>query len=386
MSDGIKWTYGTGGVPSRDEIARWADEFRLFQYQPADPSSASEARRRGWGFHPSLTPPVDCYDYIAANLKRLWKVRLDDPFRPEAKYSLLATLTTYFAWLRTEPGSNWLLSLYGVRILRPHPGMAYLHQGERLVEPNFDLRIYDVDPMYQSAKAPDEAYGARLYDKLRQMLDDARGPASHPTKHAGDGFWKWVGTYLRNWLIEKEPDRDWPTPKPDRIAGFTWAKGVLRPDSQTQYQWTILGQLDVHRDTRIYRIQRPAYEIRRIGNIDRKVPPQNPGVLWLGRGAIAAVPLDDFDHHEGVSHETVEARYRCASCGSIRCCTTDIGRGQRLCMNCKGTQIESNDRPSLGWCQYRECRKCPEHLRDVEDLINLVSRLNTTSERVNRAY
>lgn len=382
----IKWTYGTGGVPSRDDIERWAREFQLFSYQPPDPNAVSEARRRGWGFHPSLTPPVDCFEYIAANLKRLWKVRLDDPFRPEAKYSLLTTLTTYFAWLRTEPGTMWLLALYGIRIMRPHPGMAYLYKGERLVEPHFDLRIYDLDPMNQTAKSPDEFYGPQIFGKLQKMLEEARGPAPHPCKHAGEGLWKWVGTYLRNWLVEKESDRDWPTSKPDRISGYTWAKGVLRPGSQTQYVWTILGQTDVYRDTRLYRIQRPAYEIRRIGNVDRKVPPQNPGVLWLGRGSIAAVPLDDFDKHEGVAIETVEARYRCSSCGDLRCCTAPVGRDQRLCMNCRGTQLESDTRPSLKWCQYRECRHCPEHLRDVEDYVNLVSRLNTSSERVHRAY
>jgi hypothetical protein len=265
--------------------------------------------------------------------------------------------------------------------------MAYFHEGARLVEPDFDLRIYDVSPMNQTVRSPDELHGPALLQELQKMLEEKRGPSPHPCKHASEGLWKWVGSILRNWLVTKDADRDWPTRKTDRISGYTWAKGVLRPDSQTQPVWSILGQLDVYPSaSRIYRIQRPAYEIVRVGNVDRKVQPQNPGVLWRGRGSIAAVPLDELDTKQGVPLETVEARYRCASCGQLRCCSAPAGREQRLCMSCRGTQLESERRPSLKWCLYRECGKCPEHLRDTEDYVNLVSRLNTTSERVRRVY
>ena len=382
----IRWTQSTGGVPRPEEVERWGREFQLFQYQPPESHSSSEARRRGWGFHPSCTPPVDCYEYVAAHLKRLCKVRLDDPFRPDAKYTLLAALTTYFAWLRTVPGTTWLLALYGIRMLPPHPGMIYIYEGERLIEPQFGLRIYEIDPSHQTAKSPDEFYGPGFMTKMNKFLASVRGPAPHDCAYPPDGMWKWVGCYLRNWLHEKDPDRDWPTTKPDRISGHMWAKGVLRPGSETQYMWSILGQTEVYRDTRIYRIQRPAYEFRRIGNVDQKVPPDNPGVLWVPRKSVAAVPLDDYDKHHNVPAQSVEARYRCTSCGDLRCCTSSVSKDQRLCMNCKGTQLETDERESLTWCQYRECRNCPEHLRDLEDYINLVSRLNSSSERVRRAY
>jgi hypothetical protein len=108
--------------------------------------------------------------------------------------------------------------------------------------------------------------------------------------------------------------------------------------------------------------------------------------LWVPRKSVAAVPRDDYDKHHNAPNQAIEAQYRCASCGDLRCCTSPVKKDQRLCMNCRGTQLETDERESLMWCQYRECRHCPEHLRDVEDLINLVSRLNTSSERVRRAY
>ena len=380
MANGFNYTYETGGVPTQKDLDAWGGEFRLFDYQPPEPNAHSEARRRGWGFEPYLKPPPDCYEFVAANLKREWKVNLTDRFRPEARYSILTTLMTYFAWLRTNEGTRWLLHLNGIQIIPPHPGYAYFYKGERLIEPQFGLRIYHVDGSTRTVKSPDEYYGGRLITELKTLFEQRRGPSSRPTLHAGDGMWRWVGSFLRNWLIEREPDRNWPTPKPDRISGYIWARGLLRPGSQTDYVWTALGKTEVYRDSRIYRIQRPAYEQRLVGGVMQQIAPQNPGVIWDDRKHMQTVPLDEVDRHDPQRSQTIEGRYRCRSCGQIRCCTTTKGgTNERLCMNCRGTQLESAERRSLKWCQYRECRRCPEHLRNEEDLINLVSRLNLAS-------
>jgi hypothetical protein len=53
-------------------------------------------------------------------------------------------------------------------------------------------------------------------------------------------------------------------------------------------------------------------------------------------------------------------------------------------MNCRATQLETDERPSLHWCRYRECRNCPEYLLSDADRVNLVSRLNCSSEHVRR--
>src|SRR5262249_54757964 len=160
--------------------------------------------------------------------------------------------------------------------------------------------IYHVDTTGRTAKAPHEYYGAKVTDWVRETFETRRGPSSDPIPMPGDNLWRWVGETLRNWLLEKEPDRNWPHAKPDRISGYIGARWLLRPGSQTDYVWTVLGKADVYRDSRIYRIQRPAYEERIVGGLRQRVPPENPGVLWVGRQDMRSVPLDDLDKHMGV--------------------------------------------------------------------------------------
>jgi hypothetical protein len=383
----FNYTYATGGAPTAKEIEMWDREFRLFDYQAPDEKANSEARRRGWGFEEHLKPPPDCYEYVAANLKRHHNLSLDDRFRPEAKFSLRMTMTTIFAWLRTMEGTRWLLHLNGIELVPPHPGFAYFYQGLRLVEPEFGLRIYKVDRSARTAKSPDEYYGSGLIKRWHDMLAERRGPSNETPLQIGEPMWRWVAAFVRNWLREKEASSDWPRPKPERISGYVWARELLRPGSQTEHVWTVIGKAEVYKDeSRIYRIQRPAYLERIVGGVVRRVPPDSPGVVWDGRKDVHIVPLNDVDKHEGASEQTIDRKYRCQSCGQIRCCTAMKGStNERLCMSCRGTQLESGYRPSLKLCQYRECRRCPSHLRNEEDFINLVSRLNVSSDRVARS-
>ena len=387
MAD-YSFTYATGGAPTPAQAQYWEQEFRLFQHQPPDPSARSEARQRGWGFDPWLLPPEDCYDFVVANLKRQLRVEATDRFRPEAKYSIFCTLTAYFSWLRTQEGTRWLLALYGIDIVAPHPGYAYFYQNERLIEPRFGLRIYQVDRSARTLKVPHEYAGMGLLGRLKDILVSRRGPSNTPLPEPRDRMWCSVGGCLRDWLIEKDADRNWPTHKPDRISGYVWARGLLWPGSQTDYVWTVIGKAeDYTDDNRLYRIQSPAFEERLVGGVMKRIAASNPGVIWTDRKQMHVVPLTDVDKHQGADATTIEAKYRCRSCDQIRCCTMSKGRAgnDRLCMNCHGTQLESGERSSFDFCQRRECRNCPEYLRSDEERINLVSRLNLSSDRVRRA-
>lgn len=378
------FNYQTASAPTKDEVAMWTRELQLLSHRPPNSGAVSETERRGWGFPDSLRPPPDCYEFIAANLKRTMGTRLTEPLRPELRFVLLSTLMTYFAWLRGKEGTRWLLHLYGIQVVQPHPGYAYFYENERLTEPEFGLRIYHIDSSERTLKSPVDYYGAALAGELKTLLENRRGPSQRPLPHASDSMWQWVGSFVRNWLTETKPDTTWPTTKPDRISGYLWAKGLLRPGSQSDFVWNVIGQAEVYRDQdRLYRIQKPAYLERFENGVRRKMQPDQPGVLWTDRKKMRTVPLDELDQHLGISAQDAEAKYRCKSCSRVMCCTTGSPH-DRLCMNCRGTQLEHGDRPSLGWCRYRECRNCPEHLRNGDDLFNLLSRLNTSSERVRR--
>jgi hypothetical protein len=385
MLENNKYTYEherAPGAPTPKELQYWEEQLQRFKYQPPDPRARSEAHRRGWGFEDAFKPPQDCWDFVVANLKREWDVNLSHRIRPEVRYSLLTILQTYFAWLRTKTGTRWLLHLYGIEIISPHPGFAYFYRGERLVAPEFDLRLYQVDESASTGKSPDDYYGPRVIDWLKEIFEERCGPSTGAPVKPGDGMWRWIGAALRTWLRDKNLDRDWPYPKPDRITGYLWAKGLLRPGSQTDYVWTIIGKTEVYRDERIYRIQKPAYEERAVNGVMKRLQPENPGVVWDDRRNMQAVPLDDVARHTGVEKGTIDAQFRCHSCGQVRCCTTaKDGRNERLCMSCRGVQLERDDRPSLRLCQYRECRRCPVHLRTPEDYVNAVSGLNRSPDR-----
>jgi hypothetical protein len=386
MSD-FRWSYETGGPPSRVEAQIWEREFSLFEHRPPNPNATSETHRRGWGFEPWILPPPDCYEFAVGNLKRKLKLNGTDRFRPEAKYSILWALATYFVWLRTIEGTRWLLHLNGIQIVEPHPGYVYHYQGERLVAPQFGLRIYQIDRSARTAKPPLEYYDDhRLRQKLKEMLFARRGPSNNPAPEITDGMWATIGGLVRDWLAEKEADRHWPTYKPDRISGYVWARGLLWPGSQKEFVWTVIGKAeDCVDDNRLYRIQRPAWEERLENGVMKKVPPSNPGVVWTNKTDMHIVPLTDVDKGLGVAPQLIDAKYRCRSCDQLRCCTTTKGStNDRLCMSCRGTQLESNERPSLQLCLRRECRNCPEHLPNPVDYINLVTRLNLSSDRVRR--
>jgi hypothetical protein len=382
----IDFTYQTGGKPTPKEAEFWDHQFRALQYQPPDPTATSQARHRGWGFEPWLVAPPDCHDFVIANLKRSLGIEQTDRFRPNAKFSIVAALSAYFAWLRTPEGSRWLLHLYGIQMLDPHPGFAYYYQGERLVEPQFGIRIYLVDRSARTAKAPCDYSGRALLGRLTDILASRRRPSHAPLPQIPDKMWCAVGDFLRHWLIERDPDTHWPSHKPDRISGYQWARGLLWP-GQNDHVWTVISKAEQYvDDNRIYRIQRPAYEERLAGGVLKQVPPQNPGVLWTDRKEMHIVPLHEVDRNLGVAPAMIEAKYRCRSCDQIRCCTTNKGgtTNDRLCMSCRGTQLESGERKSFHLCQRRECRNCPDHLRNDEERITLISRLNLSSERVRR--
>ncbi len=379
------YDYHRAQPPTREEIAFFENQLRTFVYRPPTPAATSEAGRRGWGFHPHLAPPIDCYEFIAAHVKRQFDQRLTEPLRPEVRYSLLTILMAYFAWLRTEEGTRWLLAIYGIFIVPAHPGYAYFYESERLLEPQFGLRIYQIDRHARTLHPPEEFYGPKLIDKMKELLESHRDPnAREPCRHASEGMWKFVGGWLRNWLAEPKADLHWPTSKPDRFSGYAWAKGLMRFGSETERVWNVIGFAENILEGRLYRIQRPAWEERFVAGVVRRVPPEKPGVIWSDRQKIRAVPLDDLDKHLTVPLQTIEARYKCQSCGHLRSCTAAAAK-ERLCMNCRGTQLESDERPSLNWCRYRECRACPQYLRTNDDLVNLRSSLNYSSDRVRRS-
>src|SRR5579871_2255976 len=258
------YAYDQARAATREEIAKFEAELRTFLYRAPNPNARTEAERRGWGFDPYFAPPEDCYEFVVAHVKRQMGLRLTDKLPPEVRYSALTCLMALFDWLTTPDGTRWLLALYGIAIIPPHPGYAYFYENQRLVEPEFGLRIYRIDRIAQEVRTllpPEEFYGGELVDKLKALLEARRNPTvPTPCLHPSDGMWKFIATWLRNWLVEPKADLHWPTTKPDRFSGYTWAKGLMRPGSQTERVWNVIGFAEDIRDGRLYRIQRPAWE------------------------------------------------------------------------------------------------------------------------------
>ena len=173
----------------------------------------------------------------------------------------------------------------------------------------------------------------------------------------------WVSRKLTGWLIEASPNMDWPFPNPDRISGPRWARTSVRPDGHPRY--TALVKLEEF-GGRAYRIE------------DR-----NGNVNWCS-GEICHPPLTDLERMNGVPEQNVENRYRCQSCGAMRCCTATTGTGHHLCRHCIGVQFEKNERPSLRWCKYEECKNCTDHFESNDKFVAFVNALNRPVGRVVR--
>src|SRR5262245_40743001 len=171
MANGF--SYSTAHTPSESLAALWNRELKLFEYREPNPHGRSDLERRGWGFPAHLAPPPDCYEFIVAHFKReALSQKLTDPLTPEYRFAILTGLMALFAWLRTGAGTRWLLHLYGIQIVPPHPGYAYYYEGARLSEPEFGLRLYQVDRSTRHMKSPTDYYGLELVEALKTMLQE----------------------------------------------------------------------------------------------------------------------------------------------------------------------------------------------------------------------
>ena len=168
----------------------------------------------------------------------------------------------------------------------------------------------------------------------------------------------WVSEQLRDWFLETNPNKHWPSEKPNRIGGYQWAKALERKKGVLFYD--ALDKVELFK-TRAYRLK-----------------DQRGGVLWAGGKDMRVIPLPDYfrtyECNRFTDHQLDNA-FRCSSCGKMRACTPATGE-HKMCSRCFGSIAEKDDRPSLDRCTMHECHKCPDHLANHSDLVNLKNKLN----------
>jgi hypothetical protein len=365
--------YVTLNPPSDEDREPWTRQMALLAehvpgalVDPRFPHLGTDPRP--WGIPKRLMPPVDCVDFVSAIFKSEVAECSQTAFlRPEVKFSIVTLCAAHFLWLATKSGAEWLLEFFGIEEIEPHPGYIYYYQPKADQPQYFELsertgmrlRIFqrcerNMEPPIPNANSP-------VIAQMKSLLEKARAPEPYvpkeePFKHGATGMYYWVSGQIRNWFLEPTPNRDWPTKKPDRISGPQWAKSVKRDEINLRY--AALEKID-QLGSRAYRIE-----------------DANGGVIWSGAANISHPPVTDMMRQLKEPEHKIDDLFRCSSCGHIRCCVTMTGTSGRMCRHCIGAFLEKDERPTLHFCTYRECKACPDHLKDSQELINLTTKLN----------
>ncbi|RKZ06951.1 hypothetical protein DRQ25_12735 [Candidatus Fermentibacteria bacterium] len=327
--------------------------------------------------------PIDALEYATYNLKAVRKKRQDcssmeawisngEAIEANELYSLVTVTSSFFAWLFTKPGSDWLLDLFGISEIQPHHGFAYQCNNVRIGKAtDSNIRIFNKSAINRYQEPAYETTGA--IDAMKQILFKVYAhKANKAPMLASDGMWRWTLSCLRNWFTEPV-DKVTPYPKGDRINGMQWARNFKDPERPSETMWSVIEETEKYHP-RAYRIE------------------QRGGVLWCGRTAIRSISKDEDDYHQGVAairsgqlridEETlirkIHNTYRCNSCDRVLCCTDKMQRAQneKLCDSCFGKHVETGSRDTLSNCTYSECSGCPNYIRNTDDLKNLKYQLD----------
>jgi len=365
-----RYTISQSYQPTQDELNRWAREAECFAHQAPNPNAPSSSNAaRGWGVARDLKPPVDAVAFVTGMFKRdVGGVPTSAELRPEFMWSIFSICMAHFLWMRTPPGAEWLMRLFGVEEVPPFTAAYVYHylDRSRLIagEPTrvlldegsgVQLRIFrtcerKLDPPITSQH--DERIAA-----MQQILRNHRDPNSNELIAEGTpDMYHWVSEQLQEWFLETKADPNWPSRKPDRITGHQWAKSVERRPGVPFYE--ALHYVELHKG-RCYRMK-----------------DSQGGVLWCGGSDIRFMLKPDYHRaNQDMSEHQIQSVYSCSSCRKIRPCTPVTG-GQHMCCHCLGTVSEREDRKTLDWCTMKECSRCTDHIENNSDLINLKNRLN----------
>jgi len=366
-----KYTLSQGYPPTPEEMARWNREAQYFQFQaPLANAPVGTSAAVGWGIPHGYMPHGDAVEHVMAMFKRdVAGVSLREKLRPEYKWSIVSVCMAHFLWFRTAAGAEWVMKFFGAEEVPPFfDGYAYLYVSKEsgnaknhyvLLEKNgpVSLRVFRrtervLDPPIKEAFDP-------AVEHMQALLQNARDPnAQESIAEASSDMYFWVSEQLRDWFLEVSPNKHWPTEKPKRVSGYHWAKSLERVKGQLFYD--ALDKVELFK-TRAYRLR------------DEK-----GGLLWCGGKDIRAVPLQDYyrnhEHNRYTEHQ-LDNIFRCSSCGKVRACTPVTGE-QKMCAHCFGSIVQKDEREALSWCTMKECNKCPDHLSNRSDLVNLKNRLN----------
>lgn len=366
-----KYTISQAYPPSYDELQRWDREAQYFEYQAPYPNAPrGTAAESGWGIPNGFGPSNDAVEHVMAKFKRdVAGVPNHEKLLPEYKWSIISVCMAHFLWLRTRMGAEWLMRFYGVEEIPPFfDGYAYIyvsqdkegkhrHNIELTKGGEIELRVFRrcerfLEPPVSDSTSP-------VVDDMQQTMKDVRSPdAQEPIAEASGDMYHWVSEQLRDWFLEPVPNKHWPTAKATRITGEQWARTLKRNDSQLFYE--ALDQIQLYK--------KRAYRLRG----------SDSGLLWCGGADIRAVPLQDYlrNSKQGqYSEHQIDNMFRCYSCNKLRACTPASG-DHKMCSHCFGSVVQKDDRPALDWCTMRECNKCPDHIVNHGDLVNMKNRLN----------
>lgn len=350
-----------GQAPHTD----WSYEAEMFRYHPPDPRAPRGAPElEGWGIPPDLMPPKDAVEHVLAMFKRVaLEIPQSSTVPPQEKWSIVCVCMAHFLWLRTKPGAEWLLKLWGVEEVFPFfRGYKYFvanqDSGQFVrIDENGPLELRIFRSCDQDVKPPISSNYDPNIDEMVKILHKVRSPRARTQMPLpGHDMFFWVSEHIRDWLAMRSPNKHWPRDKPDRISGYQWIKSVVRPDGNLFY--APLDKVEMYKG-RAYRIK-----------------DQRGGVMWTGKDGVVFRRLDDYlRDSEAMAEADIENHFRCRGCKSTRPCLPVTG-DQALCCHCYGVQVERGDRPTLDWCTMDECHGCPEHIEGESSLIRFKNKLN----------
>lgn len=375
-------------IPSREESRRWDNEAETFVFKPANPNATpGSIEAKIWGVPADRLPPIDAASYVFAHFRQdVQNIQVHDrhhrdyiELHPMFKWSLSSVTIAHFLWFRTPAGARWLMRLFGVDEIEPfREGYHYFWVDPRTQNPfGLDKPTYRADAYNPSRQIlatgvelrifrewernldpPCSADNRRPVEEMKKLLSMYRNPyAEEPIALPDDQVFFWISERLRDWFVEPQPSRDWPTLKADRIVGWQWVRKLERSPGVPFYE--AIEKVAFFKG-RAYRLKDAKGDVR-----------------WCGGKEIRAVPLKDLYREQAqMSEAQITETFQCASCRKTKACVPYTAANKRCC-HCYALEFEQGERPTLDKCTYdRECKSCPDVVGSYQDLVTIKNRLN----------
>jgi hypothetical protein len=378
-------------TPTPAEVRQWEEEAETYLFKPSNPNAPpGSIESKSWGIPRDRLPPADAAAYVLAHFREdVQGIRNHDKNHRDYieihsmfKWSLVSACMAHFLWFRTPEGARWIMGLFGVKEVEAfREGYHYFWVDPRTQESfALDQPTYRPDP-YNPGKdklaggvelrifrqwekvlePPCSPDSRRPVDAMKKLMEQVRNPyAKQPASLPDDQVFFWVGEKLRDWFLEAQPDRNWPTPKADRIVGWQWVRKLERSPGVPFFEG--IEKVGVYKG-RAYRIKTP-----------------DGGIKWCGGKEIRIVPLKDLYRAQGqMSESQATEMFQCQSCRKTKACVPYTGTHKRCC-HCYGIECETGDRPTLDKCTMdRECKTCPDVLTSHQDLVTIKTRLSRSA-------